>query len=51
MDLEKHSWPPEAAIVGIYAFGDRTVDRTSFTADEIAKARSSLKGLLQRLAP
>jgi hypothetical protein len=48
---EEMNVPTEEAIVGIYAFGDRTVDRTSFTADEIAKARSSLKGLLQRLSP
>jgi hypothetical protein len=48
---EEMNVPTVEAIVGIYAFGDRTVDRTSFTADEIAKARSSLKGLLRRLSP
>jgi hypothetical protein len=43
--------PTEETIVGIYAFGDRTVNHTSFTADEVAKARSSLEGLLRRLSP
>jgi hypothetical protein len=41
----------EETIVGIYAFRDRTVEHTSFTVDEVAAARASLEGLLQRLRP
>ena len=38
-------------IVGIYAFRDRTVEHTSFTANEVAAARASLEDLLQKLRP
>lgn len=41
----------EEIIVGIYAFRDRTVEHTSFTANEVAAARASLERLLQRLRP
>lgn len=36
-------------IVGIYAFRDRTVEHTSYSATEIRAARESLEGLIQRL--
>jgi hypothetical protein len=36
-------------IVGIYAFQDRSVEHTCYSATEIRQARASLEGLLQRL--
>jgi len=41
----------EEIIVGIFAFRDRTVEHTSFTANEVAAAQASLERLLQRLRP
>jgi hypothetical protein len=38
-------------IVGIYAFQDRSVKHTSYSATEIREARASLESLLQRLRP
>lgn len=39
----------DKVIVGIYAFGDRFVEHTSYSATEIREARVSLVSLLQRL--
>jgi hypothetical protein len=39
----------DEVIVGIYAFQDRFVEHTSYSATEIREARTSLEGLLQRL--
>jgi hypothetical protein len=41
----------DEVIVGIYAFQDRFVEHTSYSATEIRGARASLEGLLQRLRP
>jgi hypothetical protein len=39
----------DEVIVGIYAFQDRTVEHTSYSATEIRDARATLENLLQRL--
>jgi hypothetical protein len=39
----------DEVIVGIYAFQDRSVEHTSYSATEIRQTRASLEGLLQRL--
>jgi hypothetical protein len=39
----------DEVMVGVYAFRERTVERTSFSEAQIEAARSSLEGLLTRL--
>lgn len=41
---------PDEIIVGIYAFRDRIVEYTTYSANEIRAAQAALEGLLQRLS-
>jgi nitrogen regulatory protein PII-like uncharacterized protein len=41
----------DAVIIGVYAFQDRSVEHTSYSATEIREARASLESLLQKLRP
>lgn len=41
--------PTDEVTVGVYAFGDRAVEHTTYSASEIEMARSALEYLLRRL--
>jgi hypothetical protein len=41
--------PTDELTVGVYAFGDRAVEYTTYSASEIKAARSALEDLLRRL--
>lgn len=43
--------PTDEITVGVYAFGDRRVEHTSYSAAEIAAARSALENLVRTLLP
>jgi hypothetical protein len=45
------SAPTDEVTVGVYAFGNRFVEPTTYSASEIAAARSDLAAILRKLLP